>query len=618
MPTLHRHDVEDWFDDVSDRRSAVRSQAAGASARIARSEPFCRHLDSLGLQDAADYRRWCRTRELSARLKKTPLQRQYECLRSGWMENPSRAFGPLVPRSHVPRLTSRVDRLVRAAHGIASRLPAPGDDAHISEEWLARALIEQERGRLASDSDRLQRFAEIVSAVALAAASVGNLQRVFGASRRAKHAPPEAGLASPLWIVGVRRLVALPVATRPAFADGRWIDGPALWVQAAVRDPSPSLAVLMIRLVEGLVDDVTQPRLPMWWRYLLFRVAPQDLPTPHDLPTPRDLPEDRRVRLPHAFVSRATAPSAPDAARPVDDERFLAATTSALLAGVRLRDLSLPVELSRRGRARLQDAVRLNLSPTRTLTAARLLAAGVAPTRTLKIARSPLGTVLQSRAAQRDRERLLTWLAPRNRFPERRLETLARATRLPGQFAGRPLATLKSRTVLEAMRWLSQWEIDRMQRQPVAGQQLPAPRRWPRRTIERVVLAETGECFSFVKLQTAEALQEEGDAMNHCVGNYESLVAEGTLEIWSVRRRQHDRSLPSRRSRRSRPGGRSTRLVRCVTLSLAADRIVQCRGRTNRQPTATELAIVRQWASDRGLSPRLRWSSTRFPEPETD
>jgi hypothetical protein len=94
------------------------------------------------------------------------------------------------------------------------------------------------------------------------------------------------------------------------------------------------------------------------------------------------------------------------------------------------------------------------------------------------------------------------------------------------------------------------------------------------------------ERWSVEELDSPEALFQEGVAMHHCVFTYLNRVLAGTGSIWSLGRHNVQ--------------GRT----RQVTLQVrnAEREIVQMRGPCNRAPTDDELALIKHWAAQAGLS----------------
>lgn len=96
---------------------------------------------------------------------------------------------------------------------------------------------------------------------------------------------------------------------------------------------------------------------------------------------------------------------------------------------------------------------------------------------------------------------------------------------------------------------------------------------------------EGGNVWRIRELLSGDELDAEGRAMRHCVGSYAQSCAAGRCSIWAMELRT--------------PVG----LEKRQTIEVSrAGQIVQCRGRLNRLPTASELDLVREWARYAGLS----------------
>ena len=99
-------------------------------------------------------------------------------------------------------------------------------------------------------------------------------------------------------------------------------------------------------------------------------------------------------------------------------------------------------------------------------------------------------------------------------------------------------------------------------------------------------LPDTGEfggpaVWTVDPIRTARHLGAEGRSMRHCVFSYGESILEGDCSIWTLRREGS----------------------RCLTVEVDGDRVlVQARGRLNRDPTATELAVLKRWASEAELT----------------
>jgi hypothetical protein len=92
--------------------------------------------------------------------------------------------------------------------------------------------------------------------------------------------------------------------------------------------------------------------------------------------------------------------------------------------------------------------------------------------------------------------------------------------------------------------------------------------------------------WRFRQIKTAVDLYREGQTMHHCVASYLSRCMEGSVSVWSL-----TCEFP--------PG----KLNHGVTVELADwGEIVQCRGFANRRPHPNEVAMVRRWADEYGLT----------------
>ena len=92
--------------------------------------------------------------------------------------------------------------------------------------------------------------------------------------------------------------------------------------------------------------------------------------------------------------------------------------------------------------------------------------------------------------------------------------------------------------------------------------------------------------WRFRQIKTGEELADEGRRMGHCVASYKEQCANGLSSIWSL---SHE--CPS------------SQVENRLTIELACNRtIVQCRGPHNRGADAEEIAVVKRWAADQGLS----------------
>ena len=86
--------------------------------------------------------------------------------------------------------------------------------------------------------------------------------------------------------------------------------------------------------------------------------------------------------------------------------------------------------------------------------------------------------------------------------------------------------------------------------------------------------------FETTELICSEELQQEGQAMRHCIATYWQRCSAGQTSVWSLT--VEDAS------------GRVERLL-TLEVKYGQRRVVQARGASNRMPTAAELAILDRW-----------------------
>jgi hypothetical protein len=92
--------------------------------------------------------------------------------------------------------------------------------------------------------------------------------------------------------------------------------------------------------------------------------------------------------------------------------------------------------------------------------------------------------------------------------------------------------------------------------------------------------------WRFRQIKTGNDLYREGQKLRHCVASYKDRCVNGELSIWSLTCEF--------------PLGHHSK---GVTMEVRkAGTIVQCRGFANRAPLANELAMVKRWAHDHGLT----------------
>ena len=158
------------------------------------------------------------------------------------------------------------------------------------------------------------------------------------------------------------------------------------------------------------------------------------------------------------------------------------------------------------------------------------------------------------------------------------------ATRLTGQprqallVAPQPNLTMKGRTPDAMLRSVEQWHR-RLATLPMTI------REWKPSGIVPLVLVEgvgaERRVFETTELICTEELQQEGQAMRHCIATYWQLCSAGQTSVWSLTVEDA-----------------SGRVERLLTLEVrnGQRRVVQARGASNRMPTAAELAILDRWS----------------------
>jgi hypothetical protein len=92
--------------------------------------------------------------------------------------------------------------------------------------------------------------------------------------------------------------------------------------------------------------------------------------------------------------------------------------------------------------------------------------------------------------------------------------------------------------------------------------------------------------WRFRQIKSGNDLFREGQRMRHCVASYKSHCVSGQVSIWSLTSEF--------------PLGN---INKGVTLEVRKDgAIVQCRGLANRLPYGNEVAMVKRWANEHGLT----------------
>ncbi len=95
-----------------------------------------------------------------------------------------------------------------------------------------------------------------------------------------------------------------------------------------------------------------------------------------------------------------------------------------------------------------------------------------------------------------------------------------------------------------------------------------------------------GRQFKFVQIKDHWALQEEGDAMRHCVGSYTSMCKNGTTAIWSLREILED--------------GREKSKV-TISIDIRIRRITEARGKCNTSPDPVCRSLLNTWRKENDI-----------------
>ena len=105
---------------------------------------------------------------------------------------------------------------------------------------------------------------------------------------------------------------------------------------------------------------------------------------------------------------------------------------------------------------------------------------------------------------------------------------------------------------------------------------------------------DKGVTYRIVQLTTSWELQEEGNALGHCVADYNHSCASGASAIWSLR---------ICKTKYVEGAGMTETMERKVTIELSSNnKIIQARGNYNRLPVQKEEACIRRWASKSGFT----------------
>jgi hypothetical protein len=171
--------------------------------------------------------------------------------------------------------------------------------------------------------------------------------------------------------------------------------------------------------------------------------------------------------------------------------------------------------------------------------------------------------------------------------PNPRAEQPGQPLRLPAQ----PNLTMKGRSPETLLAAVAEWH----RRLGRAGTARPVA--WPACGIVPFRYEEgtdeSRKVYDIAELLSSRELDDEGRAMNHCVGTYAPSCASGKVSIWSLKVTDSF--------------GQSTRLL-TLEVHVEAHTIVQARQRYNAVPTEKELSLLCRWTGAGGpaLSKWLR------------
>ncbi|RDI12014.1 PcfJ-like protein [Flavobacterium sp. AG291] len=137
--------------------------------------------------------------------------------------------------------------------------------------------------------------------------------------------------------------------------------------------------------------------------------------------------------------------------------------------------------------------------------------------------------------------------------------------------------SMKGRTWEALVRQSAEWHIAMAKKREAEGrcQWTPAP-------VNNYVVADEDCTIKIVQLTTSEALYEEGEAMSHCVADYEEACEEGRTAIFSVRKFTQ--------------GQEGFDTLATVEVFLENMEIVQAQAKYNEMICETSHAIIGEWA----------------------
>lgn len=143
----------------------------------------------------------------------------------------------------------------------------------------------------------------------------------------------------------------------------------------------------------------------------------------------------------------------------------------------------------------------------------------------------------------------------------------------------RPNLSMKGRTPQSLLKEVDRWHgaLRRIRRGKCHV-------KWPHSGLREFRLTEGEEkksIWTIRQLLGTSELNEEGQAMNHCVATYANSCYQGRTSIWTMRHQKY--KLPEKRAL-------------TLEVRLGNQTIVQIRGKSNRRATSEEMRIVNRWA----------------------
>lgn len=196
------------------------------------------------------------------------------------------------------------------------------------------------------------------------------------------------------------------------------------------------------------------------------------------------------------------------------------------------------------------------------------------------IARCPWGEWPATPELEARRDRAITWMCGQPGITQAEVDTVAHAV---DRWA---TLDLKGRSLASTRTWIREHRRRRIEEAPQPRTQTPQNEEiqsleWPSCGLQpRQAGRRPTDAWSIQELNTLMGLHREGWRMRHCVADYARDASQGACSIWSLR----------------------VRGFSVLTLEVRSGRIVQIRGKHNREPSRSEMSLVRRWANDNGLA----------------